>query len=119
MKQINEQMNERVDKDILFSKTVKAGKRIYYIDVKRDRREALYLSITESKRLKEAGEEDRPLFEKHKIFLYREDMEKFMAAITAATDFAFEHAPMSDFAASRAYEDMDHEDAGADGAQNK
>ena len=94
MKQTNEPMNERVDNEILFSRTVKAGKRVYYIDVKRDRRDALYLAITESKRVKEGSVEERPVFEKHKIFLYREDMEKFMAAITAATDYAIEKAPM-------------------------
>ena len=100
MKQTNEQMNERVDNEILFSRTVKAGKRVYYIDVKRDRRDALYLAITESKRVKEGSVEERPVFEKHKIFLYREDMEKFMAAITAATDYAIEKAPVSEFARS-------------------
>ena len=94
MKQTNEPMNERVDNEILFSRTVKAGKRVYYIDVKRDRRDAYYLAITESKRVKEGSLEERPVFEKHKIFLYREDMEKFMAAITAATDYAIEKAPM-------------------------
>ena len=97
MKQTNEPMNERVDKDILFSRTIKAGKRVYYVDVKRDRRDALYLSITESKRVKEGSVDERPVFEKHKIFLYREDMEKFMVAITAAADFAIQNAPMPDY----------------------
>lgn len=66
---------EKNDNTILFSKVVKAGKRIYYVDVKRDRREELYLSITESKRIKDGTDETRPVFEKHKIFLYREDLE--------------------------------------------
>lgn len=66
-------MQEKKEKDILFSKMVKAGKRVYYIDVKRDRREEYYLSITESKRLNAVSETDKPVFEKHKIFLYRED----------------------------------------------
>ena len=102
MKQTNEPMNERVDNEILFSRTVKAGKRVYYIDVKRDRRNALYLAITESKRVKEGSMEERPVFEKHKIFLYREDMEKFMSAITAATDFAIAKVPMPERAVSEA-----------------
>ncbi len=91
---MNEQMKEKADNEILFSKTVKAGKRIYYIDVKIDRRNELYISITESKRLKNtSGQEVRPIYEKHKIFLYREDMERFMAAFQAATAFVHQQAP--------------------------
>ena len=91
MKQTNEMMSEKVEKDILYSRTVKAGKRVYYIDVKRDRRGALYLSITESKRVKDGNTEERPVFEKHKIFLYSEDVVKFMTALNAATDFTLDH----------------------------
>ena len=69
---------ERKENDIVFSKAVKAGKRIYYLDVKRNKRNELYLSITESKKLI-SGTPDDPVinFEKHKIFLYKEDFEKF------------------------------------------
>ncbi len=88
--------------EILFSKSVKAGKRIYYIDVKRDRHEELYLSITESKRVKDGTEEIRPVFEKHKIFLYREDLEKFLEAFNEAADFTVEQQPVSPRAARRA-----------------
>ena len=86
-------MNTKAENDILFSKSVKAGKRIYYIDVKRDRHDELYLSLTESKRVKEGTEELRPVFEKHKIFLYREDLEKFLEAFTDAAQFAIEKQP--------------------------
>lgn len=78
------------DNDILFSKTVKAGKRIYYLDVKRDRRGEYYISMTESKRLKEQGDAMHPVFEKHKIFLYREDVEKFCDAFLEAARFTHE-----------------------------
>lgn len=84
---------EKNDNVILFSKMVKAGKRIYYVDVKRDRREELYLSITESKRIKDATEETRPVFEKHKIFLYREDLEKFAEAFSEAVNYARANSP--------------------------
>ena len=86
-------MNGKVENDILFSKSVKAGKRIYYIDVKRDRHDELYLSLTESKRVKEGTEELRPVFEKQKIFLYREDLEKFLEAFTDAAQFAIDKQP--------------------------
>lgn len=86
------------DSAILFSKTVKAGKRIYYIDVKRDRRGELYISMTESKRVKEGGEGAHPVFEKHKIFLYREDLEKFQYAFNEIANFTRENAPHLNFA---------------------
>ncbi|HRF85667.1 MAG TPA: DUF3276 family protein [Alloprevotella sp.] len=84
---------EKNDNTILFSKVVKAGKRIYYVDVKRDRREELYLSITESKRIKDGTDETRPVFEKHKIFLYREDLEKFTEAFSEAVDYTRANSP--------------------------
>lgn len=84
------------DNEILFSKTVKAGKRIYYIDVKRDRKGEFYLSMTESKRLKDVNNNaPHPTFEKHKIFLYREDLEKFMVALNDAAEFTKANAPES------------------------
>ncbi len=90
---MNEQMKEKADNEILFSRSVKAGKRIYYIDVKMDRRNELYISITESKRLKDNNEQDaRPTYEKHKIFLYREDVERFMSAFQNAVAFVHDSA---------------------------
>ena len=79
------------DSEILFSKTVKAGKRVYYLDVKRDRRHALYLSITESKRVGNATEGQRPAFEKHKVFLYAEDLQHFAEACRQTVDYIAEH----------------------------
>ena len=62
------------DKEIVFSQAIKAGKRIYYVDVKKNRREEMYISITESKKLVSGeGENASVSFEKHKIFLYREE----------------------------------------------
>jgi hypothetical protein len=63
-------------KDEIFTKRVKAGKRTYFFDVKSTKSEKdFYISITESKRV---GEEE---YEKHKIFLYKEDFEKFRDAL--------------------------------------
>ena len=77
---------EREDKEIVFSKSIKAGKRMYYLDVKKDRRNDLFLSITESKR-KSVTEDGQFIFEKHKIFLYKEDFDKFESAFKEALDF--------------------------------
>ena len=79
--------------DILFSRSVKAGKRIYYIDVKENSRKEMYLSITESKKTALEGGEGRPSFEKHKIFLFQEDFEHFTESLLQAITFIQESRP--------------------------
>lgn len=80
--------NQGSEKDIVFSKAVKAGKRIYYVDVKKNRKEELFIAITESKKII-SGDAESPSvnFEKHKIFLYQEDLDNFMAGLEEATRF--------------------------------
>ena len=63
-------------RDEVFSKAVRAGKRTYFFDVKATRAEDYYLTITESKR-RFNNESQKFYFEKHKLFLYKEDFEKF------------------------------------------
>ena len=76
------------DKEIVFSKAIKAGKRIYYLDVKKNRKDEMFLAITESKKIISGdGEEAQVSFEKHKIFLYKEDFEKFTAGLQQAIQF--------------------------------
>ena len=76
------------EKEIVFSQSVKAGKRVYYLDIKRDRKDDLYLSITESKKIVSGmGLDAQVSFEKHKIFLYKEDIENFEAALAQAVNF--------------------------------
>ena len=73
------------DKEIVFSKAIKAGKRIYYLDVKKNRKEEMFLAITESKKIVSGeGEDSQVSFEKHKIFLYKEDFGKFMDGLQQA-----------------------------------
>lgn len=77
------------DTDILFSRTVKAGQRIYYLDVKKNRRGDMYLSITESKKTVSGRQDDQRVnFEKHKIFLFAEDFEKFKDSLVEAMQYA-------------------------------
>lgn len=78
------------EKDIVFSKAIKAGKRIYYLDVKEDRKGEMFLSITESKKIV-SGEGDgaRVSFEKHKIFLHKEDFEKFMNGLQETMQYIY------------------------------
>ena len=81
-----EGQNERSDKEEVFTKVVRAGKRTYFFDVKSTRHEDLYLTITESK--KRLGKEGKMFYEKHKIFLYKEDFEKFTEGLREAVTFA-------------------------------
>lgn len=63
------------DSDIIYSQVIRAGKRTYFLDVKATRKNDYYLTITESKkRFKRNG---KRFFEKHKVFLYKEDFDKF------------------------------------------
>ena len=81
-----EGQNERSEKEEVFTKVVRAGKRTYFFDVKSTRHEDLYLTITESK--KRPGKEGKMFYEKHKIFLYKEDFEKFTEGLREAVAFA-------------------------------
>ena len=69
----------------MYTKLVKAGKRTYFFDVKATRQGDHYLTVTESK--KRFSEDGRFTFEKHKIFLYREDFEKFVEAMRDVMDY--------------------------------
>lgn len=60
--------------DDIFTKVIKAGKRTYFFDIKSTKGNDLYLTITESKKTVEDGKES---YQKHKIFLYKEDFQKF------------------------------------------
>ena len=82
------------DKEIIFSKAIKAGKRIYYLDVKKSRKSEMYLAITESKKIiSEEGNDSQVSFEKHKIFLYKEDFEKFANGLQQAIQYIKENSP--------------------------
>ena len=72
--------NERKE---IFSERVRAGKRTYFFDVKATRSNDYYLTITESKR---KYKEDGFTYEKHKIFLYKEDFNKFMKALNLSVN---------------------------------
>lgn len=82
----NRKFEGKSEPEIVYSRSVKAGKRIYYLDVKKARNEDLYLCITESKR-KQTGEFETPQFEKHKVFLYKEDFAHFTEGLNDVIAF--------------------------------
>jgi hypothetical protein len=85
-----EKNEERMENDSnfreeIYSVSVRAGKRTYFFDVKSTRRDEYYLTITESK--KRFEQDGNFHFEKHKIFLYKEDFEKFMEGLNEVITF--------------------------------
>jgi hypothetical protein len=75
--------NKTNGRDEIFSTKVKAGKRTYFFDVKSTRSNDYYLTITESKK---RFKDDGFTYEKHKIFLYKEDFNKFLEALTSTVN---------------------------------
>jgi hypothetical protein len=72
--------NEKVE---IYSQRVRAGKRTYFFDVKPTRSNDYYLTVTESKK---RFNDDGFVYEKHKIFLYKEDFGKFIEALQQTID---------------------------------
>ena len=70
------------EREEVFSKKVRAGKRTYFFDVKATRSNDYYVTVTESKKRLEDG-----VFIKHKIFLYKEDFEKFAEGLKETIDY--------------------------------
>ena len=68
------------EKEEVYSKAVKAGKRTYFMDVKETKAGDLYLTITESKRMFDENL-NKFTYDKHKIFLYKEDFENFVTGL--------------------------------------
>ncbi|HEY8401879.1 MAG TPA: DUF3276 family protein [Cytophagaceae bacterium] len=76
--------NKDQEKVETYSQRVRAGKRTYFFDIKATRSNDYYLTITESKRrFKDEGY----FYEKHKIFLYKEDFDKFLEALKGTVDY--------------------------------
>jgi hypothetical protein len=70
------------EREEVFSKKVRAGKRTYFFDVKATRSNDYYITVTESKKRLEDG-----VFIKHKIFLYKEDFEKFAEGLKDTIEY--------------------------------
>lgn len=77
--------DEKNSREEIYTKVVRAGKRTYFFDVKATRKDDYYLTITESK--KRQGKEGKVFYEKHKIFLYKEDFEKFADGLKDAVAY--------------------------------
>ncbi len=79
---------EKRESEIVYSNSIRAGRRIYYLDVKTSRNGDMYLAITESKKRINGSDDDiRVSYEKHKIFLYKEDFDNFSKGLEDVINF--------------------------------
>lgn len=79
-------MAENTERNEVYANAVRAGKRTYFFDVKETRKGEYYLTLTESKR-RFNKEQGKFFYEKHKLFLYKEDFEKFTNALEDVMEF--------------------------------
>ena len=109
---------ERREQEIVYSRSVKAGKRIYYLDVRKARNEDLYLCITECKR-RQGEEGEAPSFEKHKVFLYKEDFAHFTEGLEDV--IAYVKSQLGDIEARPEWvpEEKEEESAAEEGGEPK
>ena len=79
------------EREEIFSKVIRAGKRTYFFDVKATKGNDYYLTITESK--KRFTEDGKFTYEKHKLFLYKEDFDKFVEGLNETVSYIKSVAP--------------------------
>ena len=86
---MEENLQPKSENNFIFSKTVRAGKRIYYFDVKKTQTtDSLYITITESKKNTIDDEQKKQVtFTKQRLLLYKEDFGNFVEALNECVDF--------------------------------
>ena len=77
--------NDLLEKDEIFSKVLRAGRRTYFFDVRATKADDYYVTITESKKFTEADGSYH--FKKHKIYLYKEDFKEFADSLGEMTNY--------------------------------
>jgi len=77
--------NDMLEKDEIFSKVLRAGRRTYFFDVRATKADDYYITITESKKFTE--EDGSFHFKKHKIYLYKEDFAAFTEILEEMTAY--------------------------------
>ncbi|MFQ3181145.1 MAG: hypothetical protein ACI9Z4_000737 [Polaribacter sp.] len=78
-------MAERVEQEEIFSQVLRAGRRTYFFDVRATKADDYYLTVTESKKF--THDDGTFHYQKHKIYLYKEDFTDFHEMLKKATDF--------------------------------
>ena len=78
-------MAERVEQEEIFSQVLRAGRRTYFFDVRATKADDYYLTVTESKKF--THDDGTFHYQKHKIYLYKEDFTDFQEMLGKATDY--------------------------------
>ena len=78
-------MAERVEQEEIFSQVLRAGRRTYFFDVRATKADDYYLTVTESKKF--THDDGTFHYQKHKIYLYKEDFTDFHEMLKKATDY--------------------------------
>lgn len=108
--------NKDRDRGEIFSRIIRAGKRTYFFDVKATAGDDQYITITESKR-RFSNEQGKFFYEKHKVFLYKEDFDKFSIGLSDVIEFIRTgHAPDRPEFENELY---DHSDTAVHGLKSK
>jgi Protein of unknown function (DUF3276) len=81
--------NDMLEKEEIFSKVLRAGRRTYFFDVRATKADDYYITITESKKFTEADGSFH--FKKHKIYLYKEDFSAFAEILEEMTSYVLNH----------------------------
>ena len=81
--------NDMLEKDEIFSKVLRAGRRTYFFDVRATKADDYYITITESKKFTE--EDGSFHFKKHKVYLYKEDFAAFSEILEEMTSYVLNH----------------------------
>jgi GR25 family glycosyltransferase involved in LPS biosynthesis len=81
--------NDMLEKEEIFSKVLRAGRRTYFFDVRATKADDYYITITESKKFTE--EDGSFHFKKHKIYLYKEDFAAFTEILGDMTSYVLNH----------------------------
>ena len=110
-------MSSYENQDELYSRPVRAGKRTYFFDVKATRGKDLYMTITESKR--RFDDSGNVSYSKHKIFLYREDFDKFEDGFLDAVDKIKELMETGEFRDPIAERQAQENDASEDSGESE
>ena len=77
--------NDFKDREEIFSKVLRAGRRTYFFDVRSTRAGDYYLTLTESKKF--TNDDGSFHYKKHKIYLYKEDFSEFSSILNEMTDY--------------------------------
>jgi len=79
---------DNYEREEIFSKSVRAGRRTYFFDVRSTRAEDYYMTITESKKF--SNDDGTAHYKKHKIYLYKEDFDEFAESFKEVAEFIFD-----------------------------